>query len=78
MAEQGLLLERATFEFSQDSNCVSEKEYEFLTVEVESSLGIDRDEGEQYFYVLKTEQWSIDSEEDLKKIFDRIQKAIKK
>jgi hypothetical protein len=78
MAEQGLLLERATFEFSQDSNCVSEKEYEFLTVEVESSLGIDREEGENYFYVLKTQQWSIDSEEDLKKIFDRIQKAIKK
>jgi len=78
MAEQGLLLERATFEFSQDSNCVSEKEYEFLTVEVESSLGIDREEGENYFYVLKTEQWSIDSEEDLKKIFDRIQRAIKK
>jgi len=78
MAEQGLLLERATFEFSQGSNCVSEKEYEFLTVEVESSLGIDREEGENYFYVLKTEQWSIDSEEDLKKIFDRIQRAIKK
>jgi hypothetical protein len=78
MAEQGLLLERATFEFSQDANCVSDKEYEFLTVEVESSLGIDREEGENYFYVLKTQQWSIDSEEDLKKIFDRIQKAIKK
>ena len=78
MAEQGLLLERATFEFSQDSNCVSTKEYEFLTVEVESSLGIDREEGKNYFYVLKTEQWSIDSEESLKKIFDRISKAIKK
>jgi hypothetical protein len=74
MEEQGLILERATFEFSQDSNCVSEKEYEFLTVECESSLGIDRDKG--CFYVLKTEQWSIDSEEDLKQIFDRIQKAI--
>ena len=78
MAEQGLLLERATFEFSQDANCVSDKEYEFLTVEVESSLGIDREEGKNYFYVLKTEQWSIDSEESLKKIFDRISKAIKK
>ena len=78
MEEQGLLLERATFEFSQDANCVSDQEYESLTVEVESSLGIDRDEGEQYFYVLKTEQWSIDSEESLKKIFDRISKAIKK
>ena len=78
MAGQGLLLERATFQFSQDANCVSDEEYEFLTVEVESSLGIDREGGEQYFYVLKTEQWSIDSEESLKKIFDRISKAIKK
>jgi hypothetical protein len=77
MAEQGLLLEKATFEFSQDCNCVSDKD-EYLTVEVESSLGIDREEGKNYFYVLKTEQWSIDSEEDLKVLFDRIQKVIKK
>jgi hypothetical protein len=77
MAEQGLILERATFEFSQDANCVSDTDgAEFLTIECESSLGIDRDEG--CFYVLKTKGWSIDSEEDLKKIFDRIQKAIKK
>ena len=77
MAEQGLILERAIFEFSQDANCVSDSDgAEFLTVECESSLGIDRDEG--CFYVLKTEGWSIDSEEDLKAIFDRIQKVIKK
>jgi hypothetical protein len=77
MAEQGLILERAIFEFSQDANCVSDTGgAEFLTIECESSLGIDRDEG--CFYVLKTEGWSIDSEEDLKAIFDRIQKAIKK
>ena len=77
MAEQGLILERATFEFSQDANCVSDTDgAEFLTIECESSLGIDRDEG--CFYVLKTKGWSIDSEEDLKKIFDRISKANKK
>lgn len=77
MAEQGLILERATFEFSQDANCISDSDgAEFLTIECESSLGIDRDEG--CFYVLKTEGWSIDSEEDLKAIFDRIQKVIKK
>ncbi len=77
MAEQGLILERVTFEFLQDANCVSDTDgAEFLTIECESSLGIDRDEG--CFYVLKTEGWSIDSEEDLKVIFDRIQKAIKK
>jgi len=74
---QGILLERATFEFSQDANCVSDTDgAEFLTIECESSLGIDRDEG--CFYVLKTEGWSIDDEKDLKLLFDRIQKAIKK
>jgi hypothetical protein len=77
MEEQGIILERATFEFSQDGNCItSSDQYESLTIECESSLGIDRDE--ECFYVLKTEKWSIDDENDLKKLFDRIQKAIKK
>ncbi len=77
MEEQGIILERATFEFSQDGNCISSSDqYESLIIECESSLGIDRDE--ECFYVLKTEKWSIDSEQDLKKLFDRIQKVIKK
>jgi hypothetical protein len=77
MEEQGIILERATFEFSQDGNCISSSDqYESLIIECESSLGIDRDE--ECFYVLKTEKWSIDDENDLKKLFDRIQKAIKK
>ena len=37
-------------------------------------LGLDRDAG--CFYVLKTEAWSIDSVDDLQKLFDRIQKSI--
>lgn len=75
--EQGIILERATFEFSQDGNCISNlDEYEFLTIECESSIGIDRDE--ECFFVLKTEKWSVDDEQDLKKLFDRISKVIKK
>ena len=75
MEEQGLILERATFEFSQDGNCISNSDqYESLTIECESSIGIDRDE--ECFYVLKTKKWSIDDEQDLKKLFDRIRKAI--
>ena len=77
MEEEEIILERVTFEFSQDANCLtSSDEYESLTIECESSLGIDRDEG--CFYVLKTEKWSINDENDLKKLFDRIQKVIKK
>lgn len=71
------ILERATFEFSQEANCLSNSdEFESLTIECESDLGIDRNEC--CFYVLKTEQWSIDNEQDLKKLFDRIKKVIKK
>lgn len=77
MEEQGILLERATFEFSQEANCLSPRDAaEFLTIECEADLGIDRLEG--CFYVLKTEGWSIENEQDLKKLFDRIQKVIKK
>ena len=75
--EQRVLLERATFEFSQEANCLSDRDAsESLTIECESSLGIDRDEG--CFYVLKTESWSIENEQDLAKLFERIQKVIKK
>ena len=77
MEEQGIILERATFEFSQDGNCISDQDAaEFLTIECEADIGIDRLEG--CFYVLKTEKWSIEDEQDLKKLFDRIQKVIKK
>jgi len=68
-------LDRATFEFSQDANCVSKDEIEILTIECESSLGIDNDGG--CFYVLKTQGWSIDSVKDLQDLFVRIQKTIK-
>ena len=74
MEEQGLILEEASFKFSQDAHCLSDNEYEFLEVEAKSSLGIDRD-GE-CFFVLKTEGWSVDSVEDLEKIFNRIRKII--
>ena len=71
------ILERAIFEFSQEANCLSNPdEAEFLTIECESSLGIDNDKS--CFFVLKTECWSIDNEQDLKKLFDRIKKVIKK
>jgi hypothetical protein len=69
-------LDRATFEFSQEGNCISAEEIEMLTIECESSLGIDNDGA--CFYVLKTEGWSIDSVKELQDLFDRIQKSIKK
>jgi hypothetical protein len=69
-------LQRMTFEFVQEGNCVSDIP-EILTIECESSLGIDNDEG--CFYTLKTETgWTIDSVEELQVLIDRIKKVIEK
>jgi len=73
--EENLNLERCTFEFSQDGNCLKGSDFtEFLTIECASDMGIDRTEG--CFFVLKTESWSIDSVSNLEKLFDRIRKVI--
>jgi hypothetical protein len=75
MEEQGIILEEASFKFSQDANCLSDRDdYEFLEIEAVSSLGIDRDN--ECFFVLKTKKWSVDSAEDLEKLFDRIRKTV--
>jgi hypothetical protein len=75
MEEKKPTLIRASFEFTQDANCLSSSdELEHLTLDCESSLGIDYDEG--CFFVLKTEKWSIDSLEDLKELIIRISKVI--
>lgn len=64
-----------SFSFSQESNCVSDSdEMETLTVEVESSLGIDFDKGG--FYVLKTDKWSVDKG-DFESLIDRIESSVK-
>ena len=70
-------LERCSFTFSQEGNCNGTTgEYEELTVECQSSLGIDHDEA--CYYVLKTETgWSVDGVNDIQELFDRINKVIK-
>jgi hypothetical protein len=69
-------LESATFKFYQESNCVDGGDVEELEIRCESSLGIDNDEG--CFYILKTDGWTIESVDELQKLFDRIEKIIKK
>lgn len=69
-------LESATFNFSQEGNCIGPEDVESIEIKCESSLGIDRDEG--CFYIIKTQGWSIDNVQELQELFDRIQKSIKK
>jgi hypothetical protein len=68
-------LEKCSFTFSQEANINgTSDDIEILTIECDSSLGIDNDEG--CFYVLKTEGWSIDNVNELQALFDRINKVI--
>lgn len=73
---QEVILESVKFEFSQEGNCVDQAEYESIEIEMKSDLGIDRTEG--CFYVIKTEQWSVDSIEDFQKLIERMEKVLKK
>ena len=70
-------LEKVVFKFVQESNCVDDQNdgWEELEVRCESSLGIDYDHG--CFFVLKTEQWSIDSKREFDEMLNRIGDAVK-
>lgn len=69
-------LESAVFEFSQDANCLNSREdIETLEIKCESSLGISNDKG--CFFVLKTDSWSVDSADDLKEFFHKIENGLK-
>ncbi len=69
-------LDKITFEFTQEEHCMSNSMggTETLTIECMSDMGITQSQGA--FFVLKTEQWAIESIDDLKQLFDKIEKAI--
>jgi hypothetical protein len=71
--EQTPELTRCEFQFEQDGNSIDGGD-EMLIVEVKTnnpSLGKD-----DLFFVLKTEQWSIDSVDELKKLLNGISELI--
>lgn len=75
--EEKPLLEECSFKFSQEANCLSdENDFEQIKIDYVSSLGLDRDDG-QGFFVLKTKKWSLNSVDDLKELFQRIEKVMK-
>jgi hypothetical protein len=69
-------LDKITFEFTQEEHCMSTEMggTESLTIECMSDMGISETGG--CFFVLKTEQWAINDINDLKQLFDKIEKAI--
>lgn len=75
--EEKPMLEKASFEFSQNANCLSDSDNsETIEIELVSSLGVDRDKNNEFF-VIKTDGWSLDSVSDLEKLFNRIKQVMK-
>lgn len=70
-------LHSCSFEFYQEGNCISDRdECEFINIDFCSDVGIDDSEGG--FFVIKTEKWSVNDENDLKLLFDRIKQLMNK
>ena len=74
---EGVILESASFEFTQESNCVTGNSdgCEVLNIEYVADLGIDRSNGG--FFVLKTEGWAIESVDDIRVLLERIERLMK-
>lgn len=71
------LLEEATFKFSQEAHCLSDED-ETIEISLLSSLGVDRDQPLNHFFVIKTDSWAVDRIEDLQSLFVRIERILNK
>lgn len=76
MSEKIWNLEKIVYSFSQNGNTNgTTKEYEELEITEESVLKcLTEEEG---FFVIRTDGWSIDSEEELNDLFKAIKKNVK-
>ena len=63
-------LESATFTFVQEADGHSSNQIQNITIECKSDFGIDEDGG--CFFVIKTEEWSIDDKEELLELMNRV------
>lgn len=68
-------LYEAKFTFMQDANCMkSDNENEEIEIYVKNDMG-DIDEG-QFFFVVKTDEWSFDSVEEFVGLMSKVQKSV--
>jgi hypothetical protein len=63
----------ASFVFTQESNCMSPDGIEEIAIDCLSDLMIEKGE---CFFVLKTESWSIDSQEELNDLLTKIKNGL--
>jgi hypothetical protein len=64
----------ASFTFTQESNCLAPDDIEEIKIDCLSDLMIEQG---KCFFVLKTESWSIDSEEELNDLISKVKSGLK-
>jgi len=69
-----LELNEVKYTFCQEGNCVDNEQFEILELTVKSNLG--HLENQEYFFVIKTEQWSFDSIEEFRDLVQKVEKSI--
>lgn len=71
----GCRLDKVTFTFSQEANCMSDDNTEIIEITAKSDLG---DIGNDSFFVtIKTEEWAVDNVKEFKLLFRKIEEAVK-
>jgi hypothetical protein len=63
-------IDSATFEFIQEADGHSSNQMQSISIECKSDFGIEEDEG--CFFVIKTEEWSVDNADELSELLNRV------
>jgi hypothetical protein len=76
MADNKPKLSKVTFEFDQEEHCMSNKMGGVETIEIEVTSDLPITEKDGFFFVLKTEQWSFNDENELKDLLDKLKQSV--
>lgn len=63
-------IDSATFEFIQEADGHSSNQIQNIRIECKSDFGIEEDE--HCFFVIKTEEWSVDNADELAELLNRV------
>ena len=69
-------LNRVAFEFDQEEHCMSNKMGGVETLEIEVTSDLPITEKDDFFFVMKTEQWSFNDAKELIELLDKVKQSV--
>jgi hypothetical protein len=76
MANNKPKLSKVTFEFDQEEHCMSNKMGGVETLEIEVTSDLPITEKDDFFFVIKTEQFSFNDANELNEILDKVRQSV--